>query len=172
MKGVKKVPKKIAKSYAISDAKISFVSLVDKAANKHQFLITKAEGNQANIQTLGRIIKADSDSHYVTGIVYEPMVEDTDGNYMTAAEIEKAAHWFMKNAGDADIQHCFSKAEGVEVVESYIAKCDMEIEDQPIKKGTWLMIMEISMRMCGTRLRKERSQAFPWVAQESTAQRM
>ena len=66
MKGVKKVPKKIAKSYAISDAKISFVSLVDKAANKHQFLITKAEGNQANIQTLGRIIKADSDSHYVT----------------------------------------------------------------------------------------------------------
>lgn len=138
------MPKKIAKSYAISDAKISFVSLVDKAANKHQFLITKAEGNQANIQTLGRIIKADSDSHYVTGIVYEPMVEDTDGNYMTAAEIEKAAHWFMKNAGDADIQHCFSKAEGVEVVESYIAKCDMEIEDQPIKKGTWLMTMEIS----------------------------
>ncbi len=138
------MPKKIAKSYAISDAKISFVSLVDKAANKHQFLITKAEGNQANIQTLGRIIKADSDSHYVTGIVYEPMVEDTDGNYMTAAEIEKAAHWFMKNAGDADIQHCFSKAEGVEVVESYIAKCDMEIEDQSIKKGTWLMTMEIS----------------------------
>lgn len=138
------MPKKIAKSYAISDAKISFVSLVDKAANKHQFLITKAEGNQANIRTLGRIIKADSDSHFVTGIVYEPMVEDTDGNYMTAAEIEKAAHWFMKNAGDADIQHCFSKAEGVEVVESYIAKCDMEIEDQPIKKGTWLMTMEIS----------------------------
>ena len=33
---------KIAKAYAITDAKISFVSLVNKAANKKQFLITKS----------------------------------------------------------------------------------------------------------------------------------
>ncbi len=32
---------KIAKAYAITDAKISFVSLVGKAANKKQLLITK-----------------------------------------------------------------------------------------------------------------------------------
>jgi len=31
---------KIEKAYAITDAKISFVSLVDKAANKKQFLST------------------------------------------------------------------------------------------------------------------------------------
>ena len=85
-----------------------------------------------------------ADSHYVTGIVYEPMTEDTDGNYMTEEEIEKAAHWYMKNAGDADIQHCFEKAEGVEVVESFVAKSDMEIEGQQIKKGTWIMTMEVS----------------------------
>lgn len=138
------MPDKIAKSYAISDAKIVFVSLVDKAANKHEFLITKSEGNKADFQTFGRILKTDTEKHYVTGIVYEPMVEDTDGNYMTEDEITKAAHWFMKNAGDADIQHCFEKAEGVEVVESYVAKCDMEIEGQPIKKGTWLMTMEVT----------------------------
>lgn len=134
----------VKKSYAISDAKIKFVSLVDKAANKHEFLITKSEGGNAWFQTYGRIVKADEVTHYVTGIVYEPMVEDTDGNYMTEEEITKAAHWFMKNAGDADIQHCFEKAEGVEVVESYVAKCDMEIEGQPIKKGTWLMTMEVT----------------------------
>lgn len=138
------MPGKIAKSYAISDAKIVFVSLVDKAANKHEFLITKSEGDKADFQTFGRILKTDAEKHYVTGIVYEPMVEDTDGNYMTEEEITKAAHWFMKNAGDADIQHCFEKAEGVEVVESYVAKCDMEIEGQPIKKGTWLMTMEVA----------------------------
>ena len=133
---------KIAKSYEISDAKIMFVSLVDKAANKHKFLITKSQGNEADFQTYGRILKADS--HYVTAIVYEPMTEDTDGNCMTEEEIEKAAHWYMKNAGDADIQHCFEKAEGVEVVESFIAKSDMEIEGQQIKKGTWIMTMEVS----------------------------
>ena len=98
--------------------------------------------NEADFQTYGRILKADS--HYVTGIVYEPMTEDTDGNYMTEEEIEKAAHWYMKNAGDADIQHCFEKAEGVEVVESFTAKSDMEIEGKQIKKGTWIMTMEVS----------------------------
>ncbi len=135
---------KIAKSYEISDAKIVFVSLVDKAANKREFLITKSEGGKAEFRTYGRILKADIEKHFVTGVVYEPMVEDTDGNYMTEEEITKAAHWFMKNAGDADIQHCFEKAEGVEVVESYVAKCDMEIEGQPVKKGTWLMTMEVT----------------------------
>ena len=138
------LPNKISKSYAISDAKIAFVSLVDKAANRREFLITKSAGNKAEFQTFGRILKTDAEKHYVTGVVYEPMTEDTDGNYMTEDEITKAAHWFMKNAGDADIQHCFEKADGVEVVESYVAKCDMEIEGQSIKKGTWLMTMEVS----------------------------
>ena len=145
MKGAKEVPtNNIEKSYAISDAKIGFVSLVNKAANKHKFLITKSEGDTATIEIYGRIVKADMDKHYVTGIVYEPMTEDTDGNYMTEEEITKAAHWFMKNSGKADIQHCFEKADNVEIVESYVAKSDMEIEGQQIKKGTWLMTMEVA----------------------------
>lgn len=135
---------KIAKAYAISDAKISFVSLVDKAANKRQFLITKAENGAATFQSFGKILKTETDSHFVTGIVYEPMTEDTDGNYMTEEEIAKAAHWFMKNSGAPDVQHCFEKAEGVEVVESYVAKSDMEIEGTPVTKGTWLMTMEVT----------------------------
>lgn len=138
------MPKKIAKAYEISNARINFVSLVNKAANKHQFLIVKADDGNATFQTFGRIVKADTENHYVTGIVYEPMVEDSQGNYMTEEEIAKAAHWFMKNEGSVDIQHCFKKADGCEVVESYVAKSDMEIDGQPIKKGTWLMTMEIS----------------------------
>lgn len=138
------MPKKIAKAYEISNARINFVSLVNKAANKHKFLIVKADDGNATFQTFGRIVKADTESHYVTGIVYEPMVEDSQGNYMTEEEIAKAAHWFMKNEGSVDIQHCFKKADGCEVVESYVAKSDMEIDGQPIKKGTWLMTMEIS----------------------------
>ncbi len=134
----------IAKSYAITDAKISFVSLVDKAANKKQFLITKSENGAASFSTFGRILKADADSHFVTGIVYEPMVEDTHGNYMTEEEITKAAYWFAKNGNSVDIQHCFVKCDTVAVVESYVAKCDMEIEGQTIKKGTWIMTAEVT----------------------------
>lgn len=134
----------IAKAYAITDAKISFVSLVDKAANKKQFLITKSENGAASFATFGRIVKADADSHFVTGIVYEPMVEDSQGNYMTEEEITKAAYWFAKNGNQVDLQHCFEKCDGVTVVESYVAKCDMEIEGEAIRKGTWLMTMEVS----------------------------
>ena len=134
----------IAKAYAITDAKISFVSLVDKAANKKRFLITKSENGSASFATFGRILKADTDSHFVTGIVYEPMVEDSQGNYMTEEEITKAAYWFAKNGNQVDLQHCFEKCSGATVVESYVAKCDMEIEGEAIKKGTWLMTMEIS----------------------------
>ena len=135
---------RIAKAYAITDAKISFVSLVGKAANKRQFLITKSEDGTANFATFGRILKADADSHFVTGIVYEPMVEDSQGNYMTEEEITKAAYWFAKNGNQVDLQHCFEKCDGAAVVESYVAKCDMEIDGEAIKKGTWLMTMEIS----------------------------
>ena len=160
----------IAKSYAISDAKIGFVSLVDKAANKHKFLITKSEGDTATIQIYGRIVKADEDKHYVTGIVYEPMTEDTDGNYMTEEEITKAAHWFMKNSGKPDIQHCFEKADNVEIVESYVAKSDMEIEGQQIKKGTWLMTMEVADDdVWGSK--RAKLPVFLWEAQEITALR-
>ena len=135
---------KIEKACAISNAKIQFVSLVDKAANKRKFLITKSDGKSASFQTFGKILKTDADSHFVTGIVYEPMTEDTDGNFMTESEITKAAHWFMKNDGNVDLQHCFEKTPGVDVVESYVAKSDMEIEGVPVTKGTWLMTMEIA----------------------------
>lgn len=134
----------IIKAYAMTNAKISFVSLVNKAANKKQFLITKAEDGKASFQTYGRILKTDQTAHHVTGIVYEPMVEDTQGNYMTEEEITKAAYWFMKNQGSVDLQHSFEALDSATVVESYIAKCDEEIEGQPVKKGTWVMTVEIT----------------------------
>ena len=49
--------KGLKKAYEITDAKISFVSLVDKAANKRQFLLKKADDGKASFTTYGRIIK-------------------------------------------------------------------------------------------------------------------
>lgn len=136
--------KQVQKSIEISDARIQFVSLVDKAANKRQFLITKAENGSAQFSTLGKIIKVDNDTHYLTGIVYEPLVEDAHGNFMTEAEIKKAAYWFAKNGDEVDIQHSFEAVDGVAVVENYLAPCDMTIDDATVTKGTWLMTVEVS----------------------------
>lgn len=133
----------VAKAYEITDARIQFVSLVGKAANKHTFLITKGEDGEASFTTYGKIVKADAESHYVTGIVYEPMTEDTDGNFMTEDEITKACHWFMKNGNKVDLQHSFEPLEQANVVESWIAKSEYEIEGNAVKKGTWLMTVEV-----------------------------
>lgn len=133
----------IIKTRSISDAQIQFVSLVDKAANKKSFLIAKAEDGKASFSAYGKIVKTDTDSHYVTGIVYEPMTEDSQGDYMTE-EIRKAAHWFAKNGDGIDIQHNFEKFEKAEVVENWIAKADFEIGKEKVKKGTWLMTVEIT----------------------------
>ena len=134
----------IMKTRSISDAQIQFVSLVDKAANKKSFLIAKAEDGKASFSAYGKIVKTDTDSHYVTGIVYEPMTEDSQGDYMTEEEIRKAAHWFAKNGDGIDIQHNFEKFEKAEVVENWIAKADFEIGKEKVKKGTWLMTVEIT----------------------------
>lgn len=135
---------KLQKAYEITDAKIQFVSLVDKAANKRQFLLTKAEAGQASFTSYGRIIQKDAKHHYVTGIVYEPMQEDSQGNFMTEEEITKAAYWFAKNGDKVDLQHSFEPLPGAAVVENWIAKADFEVEGQPVKKGSWLMTVEVT----------------------------
>lgn len=134
----------LRKAYEITDAKIQFVSLVDKAANLRKFLLTKADGGKASFTTYGRILKTDADNHYVTGIVYEPMAEDSHGNYMTEAEITKAAYYFAKNGDKVDLQHSFEPLEGATVVETWIAKADFDIGGEAVKKGTWLMTVEVT----------------------------
>lgn len=133
------------KGYAISNAKISFVSLVTKAANKKKFLIKKSEeeDDAQEFVSFGKIIQKSEEGHLVTGIVYEPMTKDTDGNFMTAEEIEKTAHWYLKNGKNVDIQHCYEAAEGVDVVESFVTKSDTKIGEETVKTGTWIMTMEV-----------------------------
>lgn len=134
----------LKKAYEITDAKINFVSLVDKAANKRQFLLKKEDGGKAVFTSYGRIIKADAENHYVTGIVYEPLAEDSHGNFMTEEEITKAAYWFAKNGDKVDLQHSFEPLDGATVVENWIAKADFEIDGEAIQKGTWLMTVEVA----------------------------
>lgn len=134
----------LRKAYEITDAKIQFVSLVDKAANLRTFLLKKADDGTATFATYGKILKTDPENHHVTGVVYEPLAEDSQGNYMTEAEITKAAYWFAKNSGEVDIQHSFVPFNGAAVVETWVAKADFSIGEEQVKKGTWLMTVEVT----------------------------
>lgn len=122
----------------IVDAKITFVSLVGKGANGKDFLIVKSDDVAPSVVRETSIIKIDEEKHLVTGIVYEPDTIDSQGEFMSAPAIEKAAHDFLMNYRNIDKSHSF-EAEDAKVVESYIAKTDHDIEGATIKKGTWVM---------------------------------
>lgn len=131
--------KKVNKSIEMTDVQISFISLVDRPANKRTFLITKGDDKLLEC----RILKADDDRHVITSVVYEPMVKDAHDNFMTAEQIEKTAHWFLKNGNKVDFQHNFVAAEGCAIVESYIAPEDIEIGGEKVTKGTWVASIEV-----------------------------
>ncbi|OAT71886.1 XkdF-like putative serine protease domain-containing protein [Parageobacillus thermoglucosidasius] len=126
------------------NAHITHVSYVDKGANKKQFFLTKSE-EKSTFQKEVRVFvnKEEEEQKLVYGVVYEPDVVDAHGDFMTAEEIEKAAHVFMKDYRNIDKQHDFNAGVG-EVVESYIAPTDFKIGDEEIKKGSWVLVTKAS----------------------------
>jgi hypothetical protein len=77
------------------------------------------------------------------GIVYEPGVEDSHGDFTSADEIEKAAHNFLPNAV-MNIHHRDDlDVEKVQVVESYIALADFFVGENKIRKGSWVLVSKV-----------------------------
>jgi len=131
------------------NANITHVSYVDKGANKKQFFLTKSEEKptfQKEVKVF--VNKEEEEQKLVYGVVYEPDVEDAHGDFMSAEEIEKAAHVFMKDYRNIDKQHDFNAGVG-EVVESYIAPTDFKIGDEEIKKGSWVLVTKASDEIWG-----------------------
>jgi hypothetical protein len=93
-----------------------------------------------------RILKADSPERIVLGIVAEPDVEDSQGDQQTAEEIEKASNWFMEKAQKitiiTDENHDNDDFKAT-LLENYIARVDMSLEGEVIKKGTWLQALRL-----------------------------
>ncbi|MCM3699201.1 XkdF-like putative serine protease domain-containing protein [Paenibacillus macerans] len=130
--------------FQLKDAKITYLSLVDKGANGVPFAIIKNAGKNA-IQKQVQIAKVDDEKRIVIGVVYQPDTPDAHDDQMSAEEIEKAAHLFMENQHtyNIDKQHDLEADKGY-VVESYIAPCDMEIGDQVIAKGSWVAGVKVT----------------------------
>lgn len=128
----------------ITSACITHVSLVKKGANGVPFLIVKSDESEPDFVTVNDIIKTDDEKRLVTSIVYEPDVPDSQGDFMKAETIEKTAYDFMENYQNIDINHTFEANENVKIVESYIAKCDFNIGNRKIIKGSWVMTTKIN----------------------------
>ncbi|MFS0655641.1 XkdF-like putative serine protease domain-containing protein [Bacillus sp. 179-C3.3 HS] len=130
----------------LRNAKITHVSYVDKAANQKKFFFMKAKRKPDFQKKVSVLTKAEDAHRLVYGVVYEPNTPDAHQDFMSAKEIEKAAHGFMKDARHIDKQHDFQAGVG-EVVESYIAPADFEVGGELIQKGSWVLVTKASQEI-------------------------
>ena len=93
------------------------------------------------------ITKIDKKQQIVGGVVYEPDEVDTQGDYTDKKEIEKAMYRFMEkyatNTKRIRINHKGEKL-FFPIVESFIPDHDTMKGDQPLKAGTWWLMIKIT----------------------------
>lgn len=105
------------------------------------------------------VVKDESlEKRIVMAEVYAPDIPDSDGEYMTAEEIEKMAHRFLLNGrvSEVDIQHDGEDAPGCTVVESFIAR---KGDDQFIE-GSWVVAMHIDNDEVWNQIKKKEINGF------------
>ena len=89
-----------------------------------------------------QIIRKSEDMKLVTGVVMEPLENDTDYNWTTPEQIEEAAHFFLKNFRAIDAEHSREDIDAAPV-ESWIAREDTVVDGTPVKAGSWLMTVKV-----------------------------
>ena len=120
--------------------KVDFLSLVSKGANGKK-IIWKSGGEKPEgaeiFETALRKVKKSNEKRMVYGVVYSPDQIDSQGEFASRGEIEKAAYDFMKGLRllNVDAQHDFDPKAAF-VAESWITKgVDSLFEDEP--EGSW-----------------------------------
>lgn len=93
-------------------------------------------------ETGKRLIVKDEAKRLVYGIVYEPNVVDSQGDYTDADEIEKACHNFMLNYQEIGRRH-FETSPDIKLVECYVAPENLGINGETVRKGAWLICVKV-----------------------------
>lgn len=90
-----------------------------------------------------RVIKGVAkDRQILYGIVYEPDFVDSQDDFASAEEIEKSAHNFLAKSRKIKVQH--DEVAKASVVESYIAPVDFSIGGNPVRKGSWVLVVKVN----------------------------
>jgi len=88
------------------------------------------------------ICKRDEEKHIVYGVVLEPDTVDGQGDIISAEEIEKACHTFMREYKKLGFLHKeFDRA--LYILENYIAPETFKFNGQIVKKGSWIMAVKV-----------------------------
>ena len=92
---------------------------------------------EAFVEFVGITKGAENPERIVMGVVYEPDVEDAQADWANAEDIRKAAFSFMESGQAYKINHADDAK--INVLESYLAPVDFELEGQVVKAGSWVL---------------------------------
>lgn len=108
-------------------------------------LVEKSMDQPDDFTTTTALIKNTdpADERYVLGIVLEPEVVDAQGDIYSADEIRQAAHKFMEGFGGIGLMHRYRVDGGVTILESYLTPSDLDLGDNHIRKGTWMLAVRV-----------------------------
>lgn len=130
------------------DVDVKAISLVKQGANRKKFFLRK-EDEDFELPP-SRLVKAD-DWSVVYCVVAEPDWEEKPGLgvedqtvldvWKSEDEILKAAHKFMKNGALVNKLHETMEPFG-SIVENFLAPVDFDIDEEVIRKGSWVVAIE------------------------------
>ncbi|MDR2522550.1 MAG: XkdF-like putative serine protease domain-containing protein [Synergistaceae bacterium] len=130
----------------LKEMRVDFISLVSKGANGKKVIWKsgiEGGGNLEAFETPLKKVKKSDEKRVVYGIVYSPEQVDSQGEYASREEIEKAAYGFMKGLKllNVDARHDFDP-KGAFVAESWIIKgADSLFPDEP--EGSWAAAVRV-----------------------------
>lgn len=95
-----------------------------------------------------RLVKAETAQQKVFGVVFEPDVVDTQGDMVSAPDIEAACHQFLADyrAGKTELWRDHETQltdDDAVLVENYITPGEAVIGGQTIKAGAWLQVWHV-----------------------------
>jgi len=131
----------------VKEMKKRGIPVPTKLIDRELFKRTLSSHQNKEVEEISRdlvVIKGDDDEERIVyGIVYSPDEVDSQGDFASAEDIRKAAHFYMANAQTVKVNHSGSRI-AADLLESYIAPMDLAIEGRAVKKGTWLLAMRIN----------------------------
>lgn len=92
---------------------------------------------------LDTVIKSlETELQQVTYVAMIPDSVDAHGDYTSSEEVRKAKESFNKSEMRANLYHMVM-TKSFEVIESYLMPCDAVLNGYEVKKGTWLMTLQV-----------------------------
>lgn len=84
----------------------------------------------------------DDAKRIVYGVVMQPHVPDSQGDWQEPEDIEAAAHRYLAESRKHDVQHAEEQV-AVVPVESFVTPANMEYAGRPVIKGSWVMAVRV-----------------------------